>query len=217
MTSNLSSVTVTLSSATSGGTDKVVKVVTQDDVAKAIAQLESQDSNAVKDELANQFDSDTVAITEAYTVTASDPAASPAVGEEATSAKVTSETTYTLLGVAKSDLKAVYDDYLNTQLEGDDSQKIYDSGEDATQFTNFETVEGGYSIKATAVAQVGPNIDDAAVAEQSKGKRVGEVQQTIEAIQGVDSVKVSLSPFWVMTVPGDTSRITVSFKVEGNE
>ncbi|HMR72823.1 MAG TPA: hypothetical protein PKD68_02340, partial [Candidatus Saccharibacteria bacterium] len=208
--------TATLTALTAGGTDKTVTVVSSDDIAKAREQLKAQDANAVKAELKKLFGADQIVIEEGFVVDAAEPTSTPAVDNEATTAKLTAETTYTLIGVRRADLRSVYDAYLNTQLKGDTSQKIYESGDNATQFSQFVKTDEGYSVRATAVAQVGPNINDAQLAEQVKGMRVGEVRQLIEAIQGVKDVDVSLSPFWVNRVPNNVDRITVTFTLDGN-
>ena len=144
------------------------------------------------------------------------PTSTPAVGQEATTAKLSTETTYTLLGIKRADLKAVYDTYLKSQLKGDVSQKVYKSGDEATQFSVFQKVEGGFSIKAIADAQVGPNIDSQKVAKDSTDKQVGEVKQSLQSIQGVENVEVDLSPFWVTRVPGDANKIKVTFVLKND-
>lgn len=208
--------TVSFVNETAGGTDKVVKVVTAEDVAKAADKLSSQDANTVRDELAKQFAGDEIVINEAYSVEPGSPVSAPAVDQEADAAKLTRETTYTLIGIKRSDLKAIYDEYLRAQLKGDTSQKVYKSGDEDTQFSNFQKVEGGYTVQAVGGAQVGPNIDGTKVAEDARGKRVGEVQQSIGSVQGVGNVDVSLSPFWVNRVPGDVKRIDVSFVINND-
>lgn len=209
--------TTKFTTATSGGTDKTVTVVTAEDVTKAADQLKAQDSNTVRTELAKLFDSDVIVITEAYTAEAGTPVSTPAVGQEASSAKLSVETTYTLLGVKRADLKAVYDAYLATQLKGDTSQKIFKSGDESTQFSSFQKLaDGSYTVRAIASAQVGPNIDSDKVASDSRGKMIGEVQQSVSSVQGVENVEVKLSPFWVTRVPNNTDRISVTFTVQSN-
>lgn len=212
-----SGVNAALTGPTAGGTDKTITIVTADDVAKATERLKSQDSNSVRTELAKLFDSDVIVITEAYTVDSGTPTSTPAVDQESSSAKLTVETTYTLLGVKRADLKAVYDSYLTTQLKGDTSQKVFKSGDESTQFSSFQKLaDGSYTVRAIASAQVGPNIDSSQVASDSRGKMIGEVQQTVSSIQGVENVNVSLSPFWVTRVPSDTNRIKVTFTIQSN-
>lgn len=209
-------VDASFSSPTSGGSDKTALVVSADDVTKATAQLQAQDANTVKSDLTKQFSSDQMVIGDAYTVEPGAVASIPAVGQQATSAKLTQETTYTLLGVSKSDIKLVYDAYLSTQIKGNASQKIYASGESTTQFSSFAKVDGGYSVKAIATAQVGPNIDSNKVASDARGKMIGEVKQSLESIQGVHGVDVKLSPFWVSRVPSDANSIKVTFVLKND-
>ena len=83
-----------LTGATSGGTDKTVTVVSQSDVDTAKEKLQSQDSNKIKTELKKQFDASVVAINESFTVEPGEPTSAPAVGQEASTAKLTAETTY---------------------------------------------------------------------------------------------------------------------------
>jgi hypothetical protein len=74
-------------------------------------------------------------------------------------------------------------------------------------------VESGFTANIVATAKIGPKIEDSVVKESSKGKRYGEIQSSLEAIQGVDSVDVKFSPFWVTTAPNDVKKINVEFKL----
>lgn len=203
--------------ATAGGTDKTVTVVSADDIAKAREQLKAQDANAIKSELKKQFGATDVVIDTSFSVETAEPTATPALDQEATTAKLSAETTYTLVGVRRSDLKLIYDDYLKTHLKGNTTQKVYESGDTSTQFTTFEKNEAGYSTKISAVAQIGPNIDEGKLAEDIAGMRTGEVQQLVGAIQGVENVDVRYSPFWVNKVPDDSKRIKITFTLNSNE
>lgn len=199
---------------TSGGTDKTVTVVSQTDFDKAKEQLQAQKSDEVKKELLKQFDAATVVIQESYKVTPGNPTSAPAVDQEAATAKLSAETTYRIVGVARSDLRAIYDTFTKTQITGQANQKIYASGDEATTFARFEDVEGGFSVKATATAQVGPNIDEKTLATQLTGKRAGEIQQQIEVVPGVEDVTVKFSPFWVTKAPGKADKIDIKFVIK---
>ena len=48
-----------------------------------------------------------------------------------------------------------------------------------------------------------------------KGKKSGEIQAYLQAVNGVDKVDVSFSPFWVTGAPGDVNKIKVQFNVNG--
>jgi hypothetical protein len=203
-------VSASFSSATSGGTDKTATVVAQADIDKAKEQLTAQDATTVKNDLKKQFKGDVIIIDESFKVDAGAPVSAPKLDEQATRAKLTSETTYTLVAVQRSDLKAVYNAYLKTQLSSVDDQKIYADGDEVTHFSQFQAIDANYKVNAQADGQVGPKIDDAALKPQLVGKRAGEIQQMIEGIQGVQSVDTKFSPFWVTTAP-DAKKITIKF------
>lgn len=202
---------------TSGGTDKNVTVVTQADIAKAEEQLQSQDSNKVKTELQKQFDGNTVVIQESFAVEPGEPTSSPAVDQEATTAKLSAETVYRLVGVSRVNLRSIFDTHTKTQIAGETNQKIYESGDETSRFSEFTKTETGFTVRVQATAQVGPNIDDKALAAQLVGKRAGEIQQQIEAIQGVDNVEVTFSPFWVTKAPSKADKITIKFVVKHDQ
>ncbi len=202
-------------SAMSGGSTKLVTVVSQDDIDKAKQQLQAQDANAVKTELKKQFGSDMIVIDESFKAEAGQPASSPAVDQEATKAKLTVETTYTLVGIVRSDLRANFDAYLKKQLAGKEDQKVYDSGDGSASFTQFTAVDGGYTAKVSTQAQVGPQINESSLKSQLVGKRAGEIQQQLSTVEGVEDVETSFSPFWVTTAPG-ADKITIKFVLKNN-
>ena len=206
-----------LDDATSGGTDKTVTVVSQADIEKAKEQLQAQKADAVKKDLLKQFDDNVVVIQESFEAEPAEPTSSPALDQEATTAKLTAETTYRLVGIARSDLRGVYDTFTKSQISGEKNQKIYESGDESTTFAQFEKKDGVYNVRAQATAQVGPNIDDKALAKQLIGKRAGEIQQQIETIQGVEDVTVKFSPFWVTKAPNNADKITIKFIVQHDE
>jgi len=72
-------------------------------------------------------------------------------------------------------------------------------------------------VRVQATAQIGPNIDDKALAAQLVGMRAGEIQQQIESIQGVENVDVTFSPFWVTKAPSNADKITIKFVVKHDQ
>ncbi len=206
---------VTAQGSATGGTDKTVTVVSQSDVDKAKQQLQEQDANSVKSELKKQFGSDMVVIDESFKADAGQPTSSPAVDQEATKAKLTVETTYTLVGVEKSDLSANFDAYLKKQLTGKEDQKVYDNGVSSATFTQFTTVDGGYTTKASTQAQVGPQINEESLKPQLVGKRAGEIQQQLSTVEGVEDVETTFFPFWVTKAPS-ADKITIKFVLKNN-
>jgi len=212
-----SGISASLVGSTAGGTDKTITVVSQSDIDKAKEQLQAQNSDQIKTDLQKQFDKSAMIVQESFAVEPAAPASSPGLDQEASTAKLTAETTYRLVGLARSDLQKIYDTYTKTQITGEKAQKIYESGDKVTAFSQFSKVEGGFSVQAQATAQVGPNIDDAQLAKQLVGKRDGEIRQQIEGIQGVEDVTVKFSPFWVTRAPGSADKIDIKFVVKHDE
>ena len=80
-------------------------------------------------------------------------------------------------------------------------------------FTDFAADATGGKVQLVANGKVGPQINDDDIKQKVKGKEYGDIQADIGAIQGVDDVDTKFWPFWVKTVPNDTKRITIEFKL----
>lgn len=204
----------TASADIAGGTKRQVKVVSSQDIQAATAKLAEQKDDTVKDQLKSAFGQDVVVIDQSYTAAQAAPISTPAVDQEATGkAKLASEVTYSLIGIAKSDLNTYLDAGLKKQLDDRNDQRVYSNGSDKVTFAQFQATDGVSTATLTATGKIGPSIDDKTVKEQSKGKRYGEVQSQIQSIQGVRDVDVKFWPFWVTAVPNDINKINVEFKL----
>lgn len=197
-----------------GGTSKEVTVVSETDIQAATDQLAKQDSDAVKAQLTSEFNDTFMVLDQTFKIDNGSPQSSPAVGAEATGkAKLTTSITYTLSAVARSDVDTFLNDYFNKQIEGQDDRRIYDNGSTQATFTNVLAAAEGYGANLVSTAKIGPKIEDDKVKELAKGKRFGEIQSSLESIQGVDSVDVKFWPFWVSSAPNDPNKITVEFNL----
>ncbi|MDB5186722.1 MAG: hypothetical protein JWM07_194, partial [Candidatus Saccharibacteria bacterium] len=199
-----------------GGSKRQAKVVSATDIQKATEQLKVQDIEAVKKELRTKLGKDVVVVDQSYKASDSGPVSTPALDQEVAAGvkpKLTSEVTYSLSGVDKNELNDYLDAHFAKQLEGIKDQRTYDNGADKVTFTNVNGIETGFTASIVATAQIGPKIEDSTIKESSKGKRYGEIQSSLEAIQGVDSVDVKFWPFWVNTAPNDVKKINVEFRL----
>jgi hypothetical protein len=214
-----SSVTATLVDATSGGTTKMISIVQQSDIEKAKQQIADQDTGEVKKKLQSQFDSGVMVIGDSFTTNAGEAVSAPTVGNEAANgkAKLTREITYVMTGIVKAELDSYLKAALQKTLANQSSQRVYDTGVGTAKFEDFKAGENNVStVVLTATGQVGPKINDDDIKEQVKGKRYGEIVADLKVIDGVSDVDVNLSPFWVQTVPNDTKKITIEFKLIKN-
>jgi hypothetical protein len=203
--------------AMTGGSKETVTVVSQSDVDTAKQQLAQNNAEEAKAELKQQFKDDAIIIEESYIAETGDPVSSPAVGEQATRAKLTVETKYIFMGLVRSEVRQILQNAVNEALKGKNDQQMYTLGENNIVFQNFQKLEGdNVSVKLVTTGSIGPKIDTNQLAQQLVGKRYGEIQAIVNQIPGIDKVDIQLSPFWVTTAPS-ADKIEIKFSVSPNE
>ena len=207
------------SNGITGGEKHQAKVVTVEDLQSALDSLKQKDTDSEKKKLAAKFGKDITVITDSFTAETGTPNLTPSLGQEVTGdkAKLSLEVTYTLTGIPKAALDSYLKDAISKQISTN-SQRIYETGASSAQLTEFQAGEdkNPATVQLSATGQVGPKIDDDKIKDEIKGKRTGEVQGDLRAIDGVSDVDVKLSPFWVSGIPGDTKKITIEFKLLKN-
>jgi len=198
--------------AMTGGSKQTVTVVSQDDVDKATQQLGTQDQNAAKQQLQAQFGSDQLVIAESFSSQAGTPTPNPAVGQQAKQGKLSVDTTYTLVSVARTDVDKLLSTALKDALNGKPYQSIFNNGSNTIQFQSFQQLgDGSYTARMTTTGYIGTTIDTKQLTQQIEGKRYGEIDQMVSQIPGVNKVTINLSPFWVTSAPNDPHKITIRF------
>lgn len=208
----------TAQGSASGGTDKTVQVVQQSDVDTVSNNiLSSSDNDAAKKSLQDALGSDYVVLDGSFKSDTSAVKPSPAVGAEADSGKgsLAGSVTFSMVGIPKKELGTFLDAYFAQQIDGQNNQKVYDNGVKGVSFTNVNAVDSGFTANITTNGKIGPKIDDKALKEYAKSKRLGEIQSYVQNINGVQSVDIKFSPFWVNSAPNDVNKIHVEFKVNG--
>lgn len=208
-----SSVSGVDSSAMSGGTNKEVTVVSDQDVETAKGKLTDKSKAVATSELEKQLeDEELFPITESLTASTAAITASPKVGDEASEVTVTSTTTYTMLGVKRDDLKKLVVKSVEDDIDTS-KQKVADDGLDKAVFKLGEKASPtDQKINVQTTVSTGAQIDEAALKTEIAGKKKGDVQQIIGAYPGVKEVEVKYSPFWVYKTPKNPSKITLVFE-----
>lgn len=208
-------ITASFASPTSGGVSKNVPVVTDADVQKAKDQIASSVSSNEKSQLKAKFAKSDIVLSDSFDVSYSNVAVSPDVGQEDDGGKATLKTTvtYSLYGVSHSELNKYLNAYMKSQLSGTNNQRVYKNGSDGANFQQVTKAADGAKAALVATAQVGPAINDDQVKKEAAGKKLGDVQQQLLTIQGVQNVDVKFFPFWVTTVPNNVHQISIQFKV----
>jgi hypothetical protein len=202
--------------AAAGGTTIVVRVVSAGDVERAKGQLVGAATDAQKAELKKKFVNGELIIDSSFTVTRGAIVSAPALGAEAADgkAKLTVPTTYAIQAVSKTDLETYLRKSLESNVDDKDTQKVYNTGVNGATISNFRKDGEAMLASVNAKGSVGPIIDEAGIKEQVKGKRYGEVQEALGTMNGIKSVDVKFSYFWVRTVPNNLDKITIQFKVQ---
>jgi hypothetical protein len=193
----------------SGGTDNIVQSVNQNDINNAKAKINTNDPT-VEQSLINQLQqSGYYAISATYSPGTPTVTPSASVGTVTNSVTVTETVTYTIFGVHKSDLQSVVDTNINSQIDSS-KQSILDDGISTATITvnNISSTSAQLAMSGKAIA--GPQLDIATIKKQAEGKKTGDVQSQLQNNPNVTGVTVKLSPFWVSSVPNNTSRITVN-------
>ena len=215
MSISVDDISASLRSATSGGTDKTATVVTASDIESAKSKLSEKKIDGLREQLLSSFGDSATVITESYVENRSDPSSSVAVDGEATGAVTLKSTiTASALAIDKNELKNFVEAKLKEEISGKKSQRIYDNGVSKIAFSQFSKAHNTQTVRLTTNGKVGPDIKEANVKDQAKGKSYGEVQSAIESIEGVEDVDVKFSPFWVKSVPKDINKINVEFKIK---
>lgn len=220
--SGVAGVTTTIQGSTSGGTDKMAKVVSQQDIDKAKEALTDAKEDDALEKLKKKFEKGDIVIEESFTATPADPKSSPALDQEATDGKATlvSEVTYTIIGIARDEMDDYLDSAIETTLTDKERQRVYKNGAEDIKFEDFNAADADNksdTVTIVATAQIGPKINEDEIKEHAKGKRSGEIIGDIKAIDGVSDVEVKFSPFWVSGVPDDVKKISVEFKLLEND
>lgn len=212
-----SSVSGVDSSAMSGGTNKDVTIVSDQDIENAKQKLTDKSKSAAKSELEKQLtDDDLFPLTESFTASTSTITASPTVGSEASEVTVTSIVTYSMLGVKREDLKKLVVNSAKDKIDSS-KQSIADDGLDKAIYKLGEKpTDTDQKINVQTTLSTGARIDEEALKKEIAGKKKGDVQQIIGARPGVKEVEVKYSPFWVYKTPKKISKITIVFEQAEN-
>ena len=215
--SGASAVSVASSSAMTGGSSKIVKTVTDKDVAEAEASLDMSVEGEARDELSEEFGDDYLLITSSFKASEPRVTTSPALNEEVgdgVTPQIIKEIEYSISAVKREDVERFIKKVSDERI-GDDTQMVHDTGIDKAFVDAFnDDGNGAFSGKLKSVVKIGPTITEAEVMEKSLGKKVGEVQTMIKSIKGVTSVEVKPSYFWVTKVPKNQNKVHIELKTD---
>lgn len=202
----------------SGGTDNIITVVQQSDIEKARNELNAGKESENKEKLYETINKDDNLIIEStFKMTTSATVSTPAVDEEVKSGvEPTLKTTTTTLvyTVDKTKLEELIKEKVNLP----ENKKIFEIRN--VYIDGFKELDSGFTGKIKAVYFTGPRITETELVEKIMGKGIGDASREIRDIEGISNATIERSYPWVMKVPTDSNKITVSFEIkdqEGNE
>ncbi len=200
------------SSAMTGGTTKVVKVVSQADVDGAKQKILDRNSEPAKAELTKQLQAGKLfGITDTFNAGSPTITSSPNVGEEASDVTVNAAINYTMLGVKNDDLNKILENEVKKHIDTG-KQTILNNGLDKAQsHVTDKKSDTNVKVNLSTNAEAGPQLDSDAIKKAIAGKKRGDTQSIITARPGIKDVKITYSPFWIGGTPHRTSRIKITF------
>lgn len=209
--SGFSTITAEDSVGMSGGTTKIIKVVSAEDVETAKGKVLATAADNVKGKVSTLLSNEgLVAISDTFVSSVGAPVTSIAVDSEATAdVTLTIEITSSMLGVKRTDIDPLLTKELIKKITPA-TQKIYSTGSDKAIIAVIERPNADTVKMTVAVTgRIGPNIDQTQLKKDIAGKKAGDAKQALEARPGVAKADIRLSPFWVFSVPKSTKKITV--------
>lgn len=195
-----------------GGTSKLVSIVSQSDLDGAKQQALDKLSQASTAELKTLFKTDqAIGLDGSLENQTPVLTSTPEVGKEASEVEVTVNVTYAMHGIKR--------DILTKAIEKEVGKKI-DTKKQAVQNTGLDQADirvtdkpspTFFKVSIQTTATAGPQLDADGIKKDIAGKKRGQTNEIISTRPGITDVKISYSPFWVVSTPKKTSRITVNF------
>lgn len=201
----------------SGGSDKIIKIVSQQDLDTAKTKALEGGTDSIKAEIVSELQKDGyIAVPETFAAGSPVVSSSPNVGDEANEVTVNVVTSYTVLGIEKESLKKLVESEAKKQIDIS-KQTISDDGLSTANYQLFDRKPNGetrLNLKTNIVTGAQLNAED--LKKQIAGKKRGEIQQILN-IPGVKDLDIKFSPFWVNKVPKNPNKITITFEQNGGK
>lgn len=190
-----------------GGTSKISKVVSANDVAAAKKRI-SDKQNAVVEELKGSLKKEGfIGLVDTFSAGSPTYSTAPAVGAEAAEVIVTGELSYSMVGIKEDDLKKIVEEQSKDKVDTS-KQSILNYGFDEATFEigAKKPSTTAVSIKTTLLA--GPEVNQDQLKKELAGKKRGDAESLLKSRPGITEATVKFSPFWVSKIPGKAPKVT---------
>lgn len=199
-------VTASNSTAFSGGESRTVKVVTEDDIAKARTAV----ADTVKDDLAGKLTEQAKGLTvlaNTLEVEVVESSPSKQVGEEADRFDLEATVRARSIGFAAAEYQALVVALVTAKLP--EGKELVVTNEDSveTMVESKDYGQGFLALRGTMRTEVVQKIDQAALKSLVVGKTAIQAETLLKEQPGVNQAAVSLRPNFRSTVPAAESQI----------
>jgi hypothetical protein len=194
-----------------GGSTKIVKIVSADDIQKAKDQLKGAATADATKELQSKLQEQNLqALPETLTTSEAAVKVSTAVDAEATEVTVTQTVTYRMLGVQNEQLATLLNAKIKAAFEDNAQKNIRSNGLDKATYSLKQKVSDTKQvISLQTIAVLGTTFDTDTIKKDVVGKKRDEIEKMLETRDGVKSVSVEYSPFWITTTPKSVNKISI--------
>ncbi len=201
------------SSAMTGGTNKEVTVVSQEDIDNKKNAITDANKAAAKTELQKQLqDKNLYALLETFNAEDTAFTSSPKVGDEASEVSITGETKLSMLGIEEDMLNTLIDASVKDKIDTS-KQAISSRGLDQGVFRLSDRGNGKeQKLSLQTTVSTGVQVKQEELKKEIAGKKKGDVQQTLQALPGVKEVDVRYNVFWATKTPKNINKITLVFE-----
>ena len=197
--------------AMSGGTDQELTIVQQADIDKAKESLAASNENENKEKLLSGIDKNLLVIESSFKQSTGEAVSTPGVGEEVKDGakpKLKAVTTASVFVVDRTKIE----EFITKKADLKEDQKIYEMKDPFVENFAMSGSSGSGKLKTTYLS--GPKVTVSSVVDLIKGKGLGDAQHALKDIDGIADVRIDTSVPWVMSVPGDTNRVSVQINVK---
>jgi hypothetical protein len=200
---------VTAAGSASGGTDDIVKVVTQADIDAAKKKITDQDTAPIRQELKSALiGRQLFAIDVTFNAGAPETTLSAELNAPADTVTVTQTINYSMLGVKQDDLEKIVEKSVEDKIDTK-KQSILSHGLDNAFFSLQGVNPDGASVSMQTTVVAGAELNKDTLKKQVAGKKAGDAKEIILGNPGVTDVNIDYSPFWVSSIPKRLDKITI--------
>lgn len=199
--------------AISGGTGEEIHVVKDEDIARAKTAAQEAAQAKVRDEIRGELPRGWVLLDESWTAELADFSVDGTIGDRQPQLAYTAQATVRVLGYEAATLE----DRLTKALQGrlDQNYALFPGPISYSKTVkNVDWEKGEGVIVARVTHTTIPDFSLETLRQKIARRSADEAKQYLEGLPGVRSVDLTLSPFWVQSIPRIENRIDLELVPE---